>query len=128
VGSSFWLERHARALPCLEPADQRIHILETVLFESFRHPGARRFIWSSTVGHDRPVARNVGKVLLDLIGRNPNRTGQFGFRFSPRLRVPCIDKEDIFTAIKPFFGLAYVNSFSHFLDSKTFSERMLGTD
>jgi len=99
--------------PRIETAEQGMHVFEVMLFENVRHTGARSFVRSSAIGHDRAVAWNVREMLFDLIGRDANRARQFRVAFRPSLGVACVDEEDISVLREPFSHLVDGNSFGH---------------
>ena len=77
-----------------------MHIFVAVLFENVRHPGAGRFVRSSAVGHDRPIAWNVGEMWLDLIGGNANGARESCFSLAPRFWIARVNKKYVFSAIQ----------------------------
>jgi hypothetical protein len=59
----------------MKAAEQRTHAADAVLAELQRHPGAGRFVWSSTEQHDLAVTRDLTIPGLQIFGRNLQRAG-----------------------------------------------------
>ncbi len=56
VQRGFWLHGKAGILPGVPAADEGTRVNPTRLSELLRHPGARRLLWSGTIGHEPRIA------------------------------------------------------------------------
>lgn len=80
-------ERHLGVAPGIESALERPGILITVLAKLLRQTGAGSFVGSSAVSHDRLIFWNFREMLLKLLKRDSNRSGNFRVRFRPGLGI-----------------------------------------
>ena len=60
-------QREAQLLPLMKSAQQRTHVADTVFAEFQRHPGAGRFVWSSTEEDDLAVAGDLAVARLQVL-------------------------------------------------------------
>jgi hypothetical protein len=98
---SLRIDWQARLNPRIESAVERMHVLPATISEFLRHPGAGRFMRSRAVGYDGAVLWYFVQMFPDLISGDANRIRQFLVRLSPRRRVPCVNKRELFTTIHP---------------------------
>jgi hypothetical protein len=87
-----------------------------VLLKFLRQTGARAFVRSSAVRHDRSVLGDSGKVFFELVYRNSDRFRQHGVRFRPSLRITDVNQHEIVTGFHS--PLQFVNGDSQSVSHK----------
>jgi len=97
-----------------------MHIPEALCNQLLRHTGARSFIRSSTISDDRAIARDFRKVLLDIIGRHPDSSGQFCFGFTPGYGISRVNKRKFLPTIHSFLDLVHSDSRSFHFEALLF--------
>jgi hypothetical protein len=101
---SFGVYGQPGLLPRVEPAVERVNILITILKQLERHTGARAFVRSSAVGDDRPVARNLAEVLLQVVSGYADRSWDLHVGIAPRYRVPRVDEGELLAPAHALFN------------------------
>lgn len=72
--------------PRIQSAEQRTYACNPAFLELQRHPGAGRFVGSSAVQDDVPVARNFYVPIFELFRRQPQCAGDLDrLSIQPRL-------------------------------------------
>ena len=107
---SLRIDRQARLDPRIESAVERMHVLPAMISEILRHTGAGCFMWSRAVGYDDAVLWYLVEMFLNLISGDANSIRQFLVCLSPRRRIPCVNKRELFTAIHPLTDFIRSNS------------------
>src|SRR5260370_29153513 len=69
------LQRIAQARPARQPAEQRPDLRDPQILERERHPGARGFVRSSAVEDDLRAARDFPVPKLEVLGKDPESSG-----------------------------------------------------
>ena len=68
---------------------ERMYIVEPELHEPLRHTGARSFVCSRAIAdHETLRWRDLPEVLVDLVGRDADRSANPDVGFLPRLLTP----------------------------------------
>src|SRR6185369_5852157 len=77
-----------------------MNIFPTTFGEFLRHTGAGCFVRSRAVGYDCAILWYLAEMFLDFISRHAKSIRQFLIRLSPRRRIPCVNKCELFATIK----------------------------
>ena len=93
-------QRKSQLLPFMKAAEQRTHAAYSVLAELQRHPGAGRFVWSSTEQHNLAITRDLAVPGLQILGGNLQGTGQ-GARVGEHVqRMPQVDDDRLLARLQ----------------------------
>src|SRR6266508_6627463 len=77
-----------------------MHISKTVCEHLLRHPGARGFLWSSTIGDYNSIPGDLAEMLFYFIRRDADCLGQFLVGLAPRLGITTINKGKEFSPLQ----------------------------
>lgn len=102
---SFGNRRVVSLLPGIKPADERMNLFPPILQKRLRHTGAGCFLWSSTIGHNRSLCRNLRQPRHRFLRGNPNRAHDFSVGFVPRFRRTGVEKNNLLASLEVFIDL-----------------------
>ena len=96
---SLRIEREPGVLPRIEPAVKWVHVFPTAFGEFLCHTGTRSLVRSSAISDDCAIVRDLGEMLCHLVRGYPDRGRQFLISLAPCLRIPRIDKSELFPSV-----------------------------
>jgi hypothetical protein len=109
--SGFFLQRIAGVNPGIEAALEGIDVLEAVVPEYLRRPGARGFLVSGAIGDNEAVAGYLVEVRHQFAVVDAPGPRYHYIRRPPVVHVPGIDKENRLAGVKSFPDLGQADSF-----------------